>query len=145
LPVKLKLALALALGLAGLAVIVVSGATVSTLKVFVFESTLVFPTASVARARTVCMPSPSGLGGVNVQLPTASAVVVPAATPSRKTVTVLLASAVPLTNGCMLFVLPPFTGVITTGAGGGVVSITQVKLAGVLSALPAASTARTWK
>jgi len=105
-----KLALVLLVGLAGLLSISVSGATVSTVKVFVFESTLVLPAASVARARAVCEPLLRGLGGVNVQLPAASAVVVPAATPSRKTVTVLLTSAVPLTNGWVLFVLPRSRG-----------------------------------
>ena len=84
------------------------------------------PAASLARARTVCKPLASGLGSGKLQLPEPSAVVVPTELPSIKMFTVLPGSAVPVTVGWALFVTEPLAGVITTGAGGGVVSIVQV-------------------
>ena len=71
--------------------------------------------------------------------------VLPTTLPSIKMFTVLPGSAVPLTGGSGLFVTEPSAGLITTGAGGAVVSTTQVKVAGVVSTLPAASIARTSK
>ena len=96
------------------------------MKVFVFELGLVLPAASVAVARTVWLPSASGVVGVKLQLPLASAVVVPTAVPSTITVTVLPASAVPLYVGVVSFVVEPFAGVVTTGAAGAVVSTMNV-------------------
>ena len=64
LPVNVKFALVLLLAAGGVTVKAVSGSTVSTVKVFVFESTLTLPAASLARARTVCEPLASGTVGV---------------------------------------------------------------------------------
>ena len=70
--------------------IVVLGAMVSTVKLFVFESVLTLPAASAARALTVCAPLVSGTGGVNDHVPP-FATVFPTTDPSMKILTVLLA------------------------------------------------------
>ena len=59
------------------------GGVISTVKVLVAESTLVFPTASVAVALTVCDPSLKDEMEVKDQLPVPLAVVVPADEPSK--------------------------------------------------------------
>ena len=67
--------------------------------------------------------------------------VVPVATPSMKTATVELASAVPETEGVLLAVVEPFAGAITTGAEGGVVSTVKVLVFEFTDTLPTASVA----
>jgi hypothetical protein len=119
-----------------------SGGVVSTVNVLVFDTGDVLPAVSVAVAFTVCAPSASGVGAVRVQLPDASAVVVvPSGLPSMLTVTVLFASAVPETVGVLSFVVDPFAGVTTTGAGGGVVSMVNVLVFETGDVLPTASVA----
>ena len=64
-------------------VMVITGASVSTVKMLVLESTLTLPAASVEVAFTVCGPSARATEGVKLQAPAPSAVVVPTAAPSR--------------------------------------------------------------
>jgi hypothetical protein len=123
---------------AGVAMSGAEGAPVSTVKVLVLEATLVLPAASVAVAFAVCDPSASVVLGVKLQLPLLLATVVPTTEPSMLTVTVALASAVPVMGTCGSPVTDPFAGVATTGAAGGVVSMVNESLAGWLT-LPAAS------
>ena len=59
-----------------------AGATESTVKVLVLESTLVLPAASLDVAFAVCEPCDRSVVGVKLQAPEAFAVVVPATTPS---------------------------------------------------------------
>jgi hypothetical protein len=131
-----KLALVLLVGFVGFAVIVVFGATVSTLKLTVAAPT--FVAASVAVTTTLCAPSvrPAYAFGL-VQLvaapPSIAQVVVYGATPLETANT---------TFGLAVLIVDALTGelIVTTGR---VVLIVQVKLAGVASALPAASVAAT--
>ena len=85
---------------AGVSTTGATGGAVSTVKVLVLDSGLVFPTASVAVAFTECVPSASGVDGVKLQAPEPLAGAVPTVTPSTITVTVLLGSAVPCTSAC---------------------------------------------
>ena len=62
--------------------------------------------------------------GVKPQFPEALVTAVPAAVPSKKTFTVLLASAVPEMTGVVVLTSAPLAGVTTTGGGGGVPSRT---------------------
>jgi len=73
-----------------------AGTLASTVKVLVLESALVLPAASAAVAFTVCWPLARPVVGVRVQLPAASAVVVPTEVPSTMTLMVLPGWAVPL-------------------------------------------------
>ncbi|EAP74837.1 Hypothetical Protein RRSL_04702 [Ralstonia solanacearum UW551] len=59
----------------------VSGAVVSTVRVNVVLASLVLPAASVAVTVMLWLPSARAVPGLNVQLPEASAVVVPIAVP----------------------------------------------------------------
>lgn len=69
-------------------------------------------------------------------MPAPSAAAVPSAEPSRYTATVLVASAVPDTVRAEIRRLEPFAGVVTTGAGGAVESIVQLKIAAALVCPP---------
>jgi hypothetical protein len=100
----------------------------------------VLPAASVLVAVNVCAPPPSGVVGVNVHWPVPSAVAVPMATPSTRTVTVLLGSAVPAMVG-VVDVLSPFAGPVMMGAVGAVVSMMKVLVFDTIDVLPAASAA----
>jgi hypothetical protein len=92
----------------------------------------------------VCEPSATETRAL-AQLPTPVTVVVPLEAAPSNTSTVALGSAVPASvNEPVLFVAP-WEGVSITGAGGGVLSIVHVRLAGVASVFPAASVALTWK
>jgi hypothetical protein len=104
------------------AVIVGCTAVGATLKVVVAEGTLMFPAESVAVAEAVCEPVESGVVGVKVQCPLASAVAVPTTVPSMVTVTVAPGAAVPLISGVALDCVEPSVGVTITGALGAVVS-----------------------
>jgi hypothetical protein len=140
--VNANVALVWLVGLAGLDVIVVFGATVSTLTVRTADEPETFPAGSVAVAVRECKPS------VNViardQLPAASAAAVPFDVAPSKTVTVLFGSAVPVTVTVALFVSELSGGLVSSGALGGVRSTVHVVAAGVASVLPAGSVARTW-
>lgn len=127
------------LPLAGVATTGAAGAVVSTVKLLVLEAAETLPAASVAVAETVCAPAASEDGAVKVQLPEAFAVVVPTFEPSRRTVTVLLTSAVPEIAGDVLLVLLPSAGVATTGATGAEVSTMKVLVLEGTETLPAAS------
>ncbi len=74
-----------------------AGAIVSTTNEPV--SVAVWPAASVARTETMCIASSRGVVTWKVQLPSASAVVVPRTMPSTVTCTVSPGSAVPLSSG----------------------------------------------
>ena len=121
-PVTVGVVSLVLLPFAGVSTTGAGGGVVSTVKVLILESTLVLPSASAAVALTVCDPSINDGIAVNVQLPAPSAVVMPADAPSKNTVTVLPASAVPVTVGVLSLVLLPFAGVSTTGAAGAVLS-----------------------
>lgn len=62
------------------------------------------------------------MGGVKLQLPEPLASTVPATAPSKETVTVLWASAVPEMTGLAVLTKAPLAGVTTTGAEGATVS-----------------------
>ena len=66
------------------------------------------------------------MAGVKLQLPLASAVVVPTERAVHDDVTVLPASAVPVYVGVLSLVREPLAGVTTTGAAGAVVSTMNV-------------------
>ena len=76
----------------------------------------------MAVASAVCGPSARSAAGVRLQLPVALVVAVPSTLPSSVTVTVLSGSAVPEMTGRLLPSTESFTGVVITGAAGGVVS-----------------------
>ena len=123
----------------------------STVRVKLADGIPVLPAASVAVAVNLCGPSGSAFGGVNVHVPSGWTVVRPNVVPLSATVMVAPGSPVPERTGVVLFVLPPFargrvappispSPATIIGAAGGVVSMVNAKLAGVL-ALPAASVA----
>jgi hypothetical protein len=119
------------------------GATVSTVKERELEAGPVLPTASVALAVTAWVPCESAVLGVKLQLPEPSASAVPATVPSKATVTVLWASAVPEMMGVVL-TSAPLAGVSTTGAEGASVSTVKERELEVRLVLPAASVACAW-
>ena len=81
------------------------GLPVSMVTLNALEAALVFPAASVAFAVKLCVPSGMALA-VMVQAPLELAVAVPSdVEPPRNNSTVLLASAVPLITGVLLFVM----------------------------------------
>jgi hypothetical protein len=118
-----------------------AGGAVSTVKVFVLESTLTFPAASLALAFTLCAPSKREAGCTKLQFPVPSTAAVPCSDPSAKTVKVLYASAVPDILGVLSFVLLPLAGETTIGAAGGVVSTVNVFTLESELTLPIASAA----
>lgn len=120
-----------------------TGGVVSMAKVLVFDAPETLPAASVEVAETVCEPAASGDEGVKVQFPEPSVVAVPTGEPSIRTVTVLLASAVPLMAGVVLLVALASAGAVTTGAAGAVVSMVKVLVFEETETLPAASVATT--
>src|SRR5882672_641431 len=122
-------------------VIDVSGASVSTVNVAAAGAP-VLPAASVASATAVCGPSPSAAADT-AQRPCASAVAAPSAVPSMATETRAPGSAVPESCGALDPTNEPGAGDVNTGDAGAVRSTTQVAEAGVASALPARSRART--
>ena len=79
----------------------------------------------MAVAFTACLPSASGVAGVRLQAPVALAGVVPTATPSTKTVTVLFGSPCRCRPACCRW-LELSVGAVTAGAGGAVVSTVNV-------------------
>lgn len=116
-----------------------SGAVVSTVVVMAVELGDTFPAVSVAVAVIMWAPSPSGVDGVKVQAPVADALEVPRLDAPSKTVTVLLASAVP---AIMTLPLPeePLR-VEITGLLGGVTSTVNVIAVDASEVLPAGSLA----
>src|SRR5688572_12197843 len=114
---------------------------------------MLLPAASVALAVKLWLPSPSGVAGVKLQLPAPSAVVMPIGVPLSNTLTVLLASAVPVRAGVVSLVLPPLTMTPVVGAkssvalamtgaiAGAVVSTVKPKAPLGALVLPAASVA----
>ncbi|TYZ39146.1 hypothetical protein C2U34_26350, partial [Ralstonia solanacearum] len=116
----------------------VAGAAVSTVIANAELAVLTLPAASVAVAVMLWLPSVRAVVGEKVQLPEASAVVVPSNVVPSRMLTVLLASAVPVSTGMASLVLPPavmapVTGatlsvtVLMTGAAGAAVSTVSVK------------------
>ncbi len=112
---------------------------------------LTLPAASVAVTVRLWLPSVRAVG-VKVQLPEASAVVVPSSVVPSKTLMVLLASAVPVSVGVASLVLPPavmapITGatlsvmVLMTGVAGAAVSTVSANAELVALTLPVASVA----
>jgi hypothetical protein len=79
--------------------------------------------------------------GVKLQLPEPLATAVPAI-PSKRTVTVLWASAVPEMTGVVVLTNAPLAGVSTTGAEGATVSTVKERELEAGPVLPAASVAR---
>src|SRR3954451_23751563 len=80
---------------------------------------------------------------VRVHVPPADTVAVPRDVVPSRTSTVLLASAVPERTTVAVFCSALSAGDVIAGAAGAVVSTKTERLAGVLSRLPARSTART--
>ena len=117
-----------------------AGASVSTVKLLGVDTGLVLPAGSVAAAVTVCKPSLNGAAGVQLQLPSAFAVVVQSGTPPSLTVTLLFGSAVPPMMGVLSLVC--VTGVVTLGAAGAVLSTLKF-CAAAGPVLPAGSVAAT--
>lgn len=105
---------------------------------------LVFPAGSVAVTFSVCGPSASGVPGVQLQFPSASAVAVHTVTPPSTTLIVLLGSALPLIVGRLLVVVTPAVGAMIVGASGAAESIVIGSVVGVLT-FPAGSFAVTCK
>src|SRR5918998_257113 len=116
-----------------------SGATVSTVNVTGSDAGETFPTASICVADTVCGPSPSGVVGSSVQVPSGATVAVPTTTPSTVTVTVAPGSPVPVIVGVLSAVISPSVGEVTTGASGAVASTVNVLVGDAGDVLPAAS------
>jgi hypothetical protein len=79
---------------------------------------------------------------MKLQFPEPLATAVPATAPSKKTVTLLLASAVPEMTGVGVFTMAPLAGVTTTGAAGATVSTMKEWGPEAELVLPAASVAR---
>lgn len=99
------------------------------------------PAGSVATATTWCAPSGNdGNGQVHVPLAEATTVQAGVVEPSTKTVTVLPASAVPVTVGLDELVAPS-VGAVMTGAAGAVESTVKCRGAVAADALLAASVA----
>ncbi|PNQ35691.1 hypothetical protein CVT22_22680, partial [Ralstonia solanacearum] len=128
-----------------------AGAAVSTVRANTELAVLTLPAASVAVAVRLWLPSVRAVG-VKVQLPEASAVVVPSSVVPSKTLMVLLASAVPVSVGVASLVLPPavmvpVTGatssvtVLMTGVAGAAVSTVNVNAELAVLTLPAVSVA----
>src|SRR5215212_9755439 len=121
------------------------GAMVSTVMLTAAEAGEVLPAASLAVAVMECVALLRFAPGVKVQLPVLSAGVVPmmlAPSPlPSKTVTVLLASAVPLMVGLLLLVMVPLAGLLMLGALGTTVSMVRLRTAEAAEVLPAASLA----
>jgi 2C-methyl-D-erythritol 2,4-cyclodiphosphate synthase len=132
--VKLKLAFALLLGFVGEELIVAVGACVSIVQVEL-AAVPVFPAASVALTWKVCEPSASAEYAFGLEQ-------LANAPPSSAHWNVAPASEVKLKLAFAL--LLGFVGEALIVAVGATVSIVQVELAAV-PALPAASTALTWK
>ena len=139
-PLKVKDAALLALGSDGLVSIVVSGGVVSIVQLNEAGVGSALPTPSIARTWKVWSPSESpaySFGLVQAaKLPSSSlhsklATSLPASVPLK------LKLAEPLALGS--------SGLVSIVVLGAVVSIVQVNEAGVGSALPAPSIARTWK
>src|SRR5918998_338505 len=116
-----------------------SGATVSTVNVTGSDAGEAFPTASICVADTVCGPSPSGVVGSSVQVPSGATVAVPTTTPSTVTVTVAPGSPVPVIVGVLSEIVDPSAGLSTTGASGTVVSTVNVTVSDAGDVLPAGS------
>src|ERR671917_288304 len=116
-----------------------SGATVSTVNVTGSDAGETFPTASICVADTVCGPSPSGVVGSSVQVPSGATVAVPTTTPSTVTVTVAPGSPVPVIVGVLSEIVDPSAGLSTTGASGTVVSTVNVTVSDAGDVLPAGS------
>ena len=140
-PVTKGVASLVMLPLAGVETTGADGAVVSMVKVFIAEALETLPPASVAVTCTVWLPSAIAADGVKEKGPVAPAMVVPMGKPSTYTVTVVLASAVPVTGGRLLLVRLPFAGVLRVGAVGGVASTVKVFTTEAGEGLPAASAA----
>ena len=72
------------------------------------------PSLSVASTTNLCSPSPSLVLGVNSQLPSRPAFVVPAILPSTNTFISAPASALPFSVGVLSFVTLPLTSPFST-------------------------------
>jgi hypothetical protein len=136
LEVKVKVALVLVVVGGGPDAMVVCGAVVSTVKAWVAGVASTLPAASVARARRVCGPS-ARRAVVCGEVQRAN---VPASTAHSK---VAASFAETSKVGVVSFVGP--LGPDPIVVSGGVVSTVNGRLAGVASAFPAASLARTSK
>src|SRR5215212_942393 len=117
------------------------GAMVSTVMLTAAEADEVLPAASLAVAVMECVASLRFAPGVKVQVPVLLAVVVPMLPAPSKTVTVLLASAVPLMAGLLLLVMVPSAGLVMPGALGTTVSMVMLRTGEAGEVLPAASVA----
>ncbi len=129
-----------------------AGAPVSTLKVTVPEAGPVLPAASVAVSEMACGPSPSGVAGVKLQVPAASAIAVPRMAAPSRMVMVASGSALPVKVGVVSsVVVPSLIGAVTvpasspmavsTGAAGAPVSTLKLTVPEAGPVLPAASVA----
>ena len=127
--------------LAGLETTGAAGAVVSTVKVLVAELIDTLPTASVAAATTVWLPSLSDTSAAKDQAPAPLVIAVPMRKPSTITLTVLFASAVPVKTGWLLPVREPSAGAATMGSAGSVVSTVKVLVFEFTDTLPTASVA----
>ena len=129
-----------------------AGAPVSTLKLTVPEASPVLPAASVAVSEMACGPSPSGVAGVKLQVPAASAIRLPRMMAPSRMVMVASGSALPVKVGVVSsVVVPSLIGAVTapasspmavsTGAAGAPVSTLKLTVPEAGPVLPAASVA----
>jgi hypothetical protein len=134
----LSLVVLLGVGLVTLGAV---GGVVSILKLRAALAGPVLPARSVCVAVMACAPLLSGLLGVQLQLPPASAVAVQIVVVPSFTTTVALGSAVPTIAGVVvLLISAPALGWVMAGAAGAVVStVNGNDVAGPV--LPAASRA----
>jgi hypothetical protein len=129
------------LAAAGLLIAGATGALVSTVKVRLGDAELTLPAASAAVADRVWLPSASGVAGVQLQAPVPSAVALQSVLRPSVTVIVLLASAVPVMEGVLSFVVLAAAGFVTFGVAGALVSMVNVRPGEAALVLPAASAA----
>ncbi len=115
------------------------GAARSTVSVTGDEAVPVLPAASVAVAVRLLAPPVSGVPGVRLKRPSASARAVPIGTPLFSSVTVVPASAVPVMRGVVSLVASGRAA--RSGAAGGLVSIVSVTGLDAAETLPSASAA----
>lgn len=140
-PVKAGVVSLVALPLAGLLMLGAAGAAKSIVKLTGADTLPVLPAGSIAVAVSVWLPAFSGVEGVQLQSPFASARVVQICMLPSFTITVLPASAVPLISGFELLIEALAAGAVMLGAAGTVVSTIKLREAEALPVLPAISVA----
>jgi hypothetical protein len=140
-PLMVGLLLLVSVPSEGLLMLGALGAAVSTVMLTALEALEVLPAASLALAVIECVPSLRAALGVKLQSPELLAVAVPNELAPSKTVTVLLASAVPLMVGLLLLVLLPLVGLLMLGALGAAVSTMMLTALEAVEVLLAASVA----